>query len=112
MKNYELLKTIENIDSKNLFLEYIVDRVQDDNYRGIQCSQHNRLSYDYVKNLMMTIFELAENNRIRIHVGDDSGEKQPEADIYYKIVSSTKNISGKGTINSLKKTPILLELGG
>lgn len=69
MKDYEILKKIEHISTNNQFLSYIVDRVQDDNYRGTQCSQHNRLTYDYFRTLLQVIHEKAGNDIFRIHVG-------------------------------------------
>lgn len=103
MKDYEILKKIEHISTNNQFLSYIVDRVQDDNYRGTQCSQHNRLTYDYFRTLLQVIHEKAGNDIFRIHVGDDNGERQPEAITYYEIVREINERIGKGTINSVKK---------
>ncbi len=103
MKDYEILKSIEKIETNNLFLSYIVDRVQDDNYRGIQCSQHNRLTYSYFKSLLQTIYEVAGDDVFGIHVGDDNGERQENANVYYQVVDAIKIVAGKGTINSIKK---------
>ena len=103
MKDYEILKSIEHIAPNNLFLNYIVDRVQDDNYRGIQCSQHNRLTYGYFKSLLQTIYEIAGDEVFGIHIGDDNGEYQEHASVYYEIVNAIKAVAGKGTINSVKK---------
>ena len=103
MTDYQILKSIEQLVPNNLFLSYIVDRIQDDNYRGIQCSQHNRLSYSYFRSLIQTIYDKAGDERFYIHVGDDNGIKQAEAATYYDIVGTIKAIEGKGTINSVKK---------
>ena len=103
MKDYEILKSIEHISPNNIFLSYIIDRVQDDNYRGIQCSQHNRLTYGYFKSLLQTIYAVAKDEIFGIHIGDDNGERQEQASVYYQIVDAIKNVAGKGTINSVKK---------
>lgn len=103
MTDYQILRSIEQLSANNQFLSYIIDRVQDDNYRGIQCSQHNRLTYDYFKNLLQVIYEIAGEDMFGIHVGDDNGEMQPEAQVYYKIVDEINVRIGKGTINSVKK---------
>ena len=103
MTDYQILKSIEQLEPNNQFLSYIVDRIQDDNYRGIQCSQHNRLSYSYFKSLIQTIYDKAGDKRFYIHIGDDNGIRQSEAAIYYGIVDSIKAKVGKGTINSVKK---------
>lgn len=101
--DHEILSDIESIAPNNSFISYIVDRVQDDNYRGIQCSQHNRLSYKYFKTLIEIIYQIAGDNAFGIHVGDDKKEKQPNASLYYLVVKLIKQTTGKGTINSVKK---------
>ncbi len=103
MTDYQILKSIEQLAPNNLFLSYIVDRIQDDNYRGIQCSQHNRLSYSYFKSLIQTIYAKAGDEQFCIHIGDDNGIRQTEATTYYDIVDTIKALEGKGTINSVKK---------
>lgn len=103
MKDYEILKQIELLQPGNLFLSYIIDRIQDDNYRGIQCSQHNRLTYEYFKSLLQTIYECSHGEIFGIHVGDDNGVRQSQASVYYEIVDAIKRKVGKGTINSVKK---------
>ncbi len=103
MKDYEILNNIVQLAPNNQFLPYIVDRIQDYNYRGIQCSQHNRLTYNYFKLLLQTIYNLAGDQKFAIHIGDDKGAKQPNAALYYKIVNTLKKEGGKGTINSVKK---------
>ncbi len=103
MKDYEILKSIEHISPNNLFLNYIVDRVLDDNYRGIQCSQHNRLTYEYFKSLLQTIYTIASDEMFGIHIGDDHGIRQEQASVYYQIVDAINKVAGKGTINSVKK---------
>lgn len=103
MTNYDILRKIEKVSPQNRFVEYIIDRIQDDNYRGIQCSQHNRLTYDYFKALIEIIYEIAGDSEFCIHVGDDNGVLQLHADSYYKVVNRINETTGKGTINSVKK---------
>ncbi len=103
MTPHQILNKIEQLAPNNQFLPYIVGRIEDDNYRGIQCSQHNRLSYSYFKSLIQIIYNAAGAERFDIHIGDDKGTKQPEAAVYYDIVDSIKAAVGKGTINSVKK---------
>jgi len=109
----EFLKEIKNIDSKNEFLDYIVERVLRNDYRGIQISQHNRLTFSYFEKLIESMFEIAGKETFRIHVGDDEGELQPEAQTYYKIVKTVNKKTGKGTINSIKKNtfPDIAKMG-
>lgn len=113
MEHSEYLKIIKGIDSTNEFLEYIVERVLRNDYRGIQISQHNRLTFSYFEKLIESMFEVAGKDIFRIHVGDDEGELQPEAQTYYKIVETVKKKMGKGTINSIKKNtfPDIAKMG-
>lgn len=103
MEDYKYLREIENISSSNTFVKYIVDRVSSNDYRGMQCSQHNRLTFDYFSNLVSVIYNVAGSSIFDIHIGDDIGEKQPQAYTYYKVVDCIKACVGKGTINSVKK---------
>ena len=103
MEDYKYLREIENISTSNTFVKYIVDRVSSNDYRGMQCSQHNRLTFDYFSNLISVIYDVAGSSIFDIHIGDDIGEKQPQAYTYYKVVDRIKVCVGKGTINSVKK---------
>lgn len=103
MEDYKYLREIENISPYNTFLRYIVDRVLSNDYRGVQCSQHNRLTFEYFSNLVSVIYNVAGASAFDIHIGDDNGEKQPQAYTYYKVIECIKTIVGKGTINSVKK---------
>ena len=35
MTNYDILRKIESVYPHNHFIDYIINRIQDDNYRGI-----------------------------------------------------------------------------
>ncbi len=103
MEDYKYLREIENISATNSFVKYIADRIASNDYRGMQCSQHNRLTFDYFSNLVSVIYDVAGNSIFDIHIGDDKGEKQPQAYTYYEVVDRIKSVVGKGTINSVKK---------
>lgn len=103
LEDYKYLRELESVSNNNTFIQYIIDRVSSNDYRGIQCSQHNRLTFDYFSNLVSIIYSVAGNTIFEIHIGDDNGEKQPQAFMYYKIVDKIKESVGKGTINSIKK---------
>ena len=103
MTNYDILRKIEKVSPSNQFIGYIINRIQDDNYRGIQCSQHNRLTYEYFKTIIEIIYETVGDRTFVVHIGDDNGTRQPQAGDYYKIVDGINDIIGKGTINSVKK---------
>lgn len=103
MEDYKYLREIENISPSNTFIKYIADRVLSNDYRGVQCSQHNRLTFDYFSNLVSVIYDVAGASIFDIHIGDDKGERQQQAYTYYKVVERIKACVGKGTINSVKK---------
>lgn len=103
MEDYKYLRDLEKISSSNEFINYIVDRVASNDYRGIQCSQHNRLTYRYFSELVSVIYDIAGENVFDIHIGDANGRLQGNAYVYYKVVDKIKEVVGKGTINSVKK---------
>jgi len=100
----EILDKIIAIQPDNQFLNYIVNRIQDRNYRGIHISQHNRYNLDRLTKILAGINEVVADKIFRVPTGDDKeGEQKPHCIEYYNIVKSVKNIAGVGTINSLKK---------
>ena len=100
LDDYKYLREIEAIAPNNDFIQYITTRVSSNDYRGMQCSQHNRLTYSYFSNLISVIYSIAGDGIFSIHIGDDKGVKQPWANTYYEVVMAIKQIEGKGTINS------------
>lgn len=103
MESYEYLEELISIEPDNKFLKYIAARVQDNDYRGFQCSQHNRLTYQYFYAVLCAIDGVAGDSSFFIHIGDDKGKRQPAAETYYRIVDEIKASAGRGTINSIKK---------
>lgn len=103
MNDYKYLNDIKRISPDNDFINYIAERVYSNEYRGVQCSQHNRLTFNYFSNLISIIYNVAGENTFDIHIGDDNGSRQPNAQTYYQIVDLIKQKVGKGTVNSVKK---------
>lgn len=103
MEDYKYLREIESISPSNSFLGYIAERISSNDYRGVQCSQHNRLTFDYFSCLVSVIYEVAGSEVFNIHIGDDHGNMQPQAHTYYEVVDRINQAIGKGTINSVKK---------
>lgn len=101
--DYKYLLQIEQVSKNNRFIDYIIDRVSSNDYRGFQCSQHNRLTFEYFSTLVKIIYKIAKDSVFDIHVGDDNGILQSNAYTYYEIVDEIKLAIGKGTINSVKK---------
>lgn len=103
LEDYKYLQQLKSVAHGNRFIDYIVDRVSSSDYRGFQCSQHNRLTYKYFSDLVSIIYDIAGESKFGIHVGDDNGKLQPQACLYYQIVNKVKITTSKGTINSVKK---------
>jgi len=87
----------------NKFIKYIFERIKRKDYRGIHLSQHNRLPFDKVLEILKTVNNIAGNSTFNIHIGDWKGKKQRGRETYYRIVNSLKKVIKQGTVNSLKK---------
>lgn len=96
MESYKYLEALISIEPDNKFLKYIAARVQDNDYRGFQCSQHNRLTYQYFYAVLCAIDDVAGDSSFFIHIGDDKGKRQPAAETYYRIVDEIKASAGRG----------------
>ena len=99
----EFSQEIIAIEPNNIFLQYIVGRIKDNNYRGLHVSQHDRYDLNRLIKILTGIYNIVNNDEFRIPLGDDNGENDAECNGYYEIVRQVKIISGVGTINSLKK---------
>lgn len=55
------LAQLLSIDPDNEFLTYIVARLQRDDYRGMHVSQHNRLTFDFVGQVLTVIRRFASD---------------------------------------------------
>lgn len=101
----KILEEIKSIDKKNLFLDYIVERVQDDNYRGIHCAQHSRVRYDEFETILSAIYEIVGYERVDIPVGDCERDaiKLRNALSYKQIVDNIKTKINKGSYDAIKK---------
>jgi len=85
-------------------LEYIVDRIQDADYRGIHISQHNRYDLTRLTGILKGIYEIVGEEYFQVPLGDDSnGYRDSNCKEYYQIVQNINKKIGIGTINSLKK---------
>ena len=88
---------------QNKFLKYIFERIKREDYRGIHLSQHNRLPFDKVLEILKTINNIGGTSNFKIHIGDWKGKRQRGCEIYYKIVDALEKVIEQGTVNSLKK---------
>ncbi len=101
----KILHDILSIDKNNLFLQYITNRVQQENYRGWHVSQHNRYDMDDIKKILTAIYGVVGKNLFAIPPGDYKKDIDLQTDFeqYKEIVGRVNEKIGKGTINSLKK---------
>lgn len=105
------LQNILDIDASNIFLKYIVNRLQKTDYRGVHISQHNRYDLELVMTILEVIRNKVSNNLFEIPRGDfnqrDNKGGNYNINDYPKFKTITDNInklSGRTTYNSIKKT--------
>lgn len=70
MDNQEILNNILEIDQDNIFLQYIVRRIQRDDYRGFHISQHNRYDIEKLESILQAIHDVAGEEKIPVPYGD------------------------------------------
>jgi hypothetical protein len=103
------LQEILKIDTGNIFLEYIVCRLQKDDYRGVHISQHNRYGLEFVIKMLGAIKDEVGSALFEIPRGDYSEReniKKYNVDDYPQFKTITNNVNslvGKTTYNSIKK---------
>lgn len=103
------LQAILDIDNNNIFLTYIVNRLQKDDYRGVHISQHNRYNLEFVISILSEIKNKVGNALFEIPRGDYSERenvKKYNIDDYSEfkeITDSVHSSTGRTTYNSIKK---------
>lgn len=111
----QILDEILEIDRANEFLQYIVKRIQRDDYRGWHVSQHNRYDLDDINLILEKIHIIADTGYFVIPPGDypDSSRLDGDYEAYQKIVDEINTGMGRGTLNSIKKNffPDLEKMG-
>ena len=103
----DILKQIQNLDPDNDFIRYIVKRVQQDDYRGVHISQHNRYDLDYIEIVILSINKIAGNKFFKIPPGDykknEGASLVQKYNPYKTIVDEINDKTERGTYNSIKK---------
>ena len=64
------MQEILQIDSSRECIKFLVKRVQSDNYRGLQISQHNRYTQKEILVILQDIYELCSNTLLQIRTSD------------------------------------------
>lgn len=90
--------------SKECFC-FLAERIGDDNYRGIQCSQHNRYDVDVVFTILDELHNAAGEEKMIIRTADLKKRPRnlPEEAAYAKYVSTLCNKLGRCTQDSVRK---------
>lgn len=101
----KILQEITKIDPSKKCLNFIVERIKSNNYRGIHISQHNRYSKKEILIVLQEIYNLAGSNLIQVRTTDLS--KRPQnIEGEEKYAELTNNISlklSRCTQDSLRK---------
>lgn len=97
---------IESVAPGNIAVSFIAKRVQDDGYRGVISSQHNRYTLDQVINILSKLSKFAPNmSLLRIRTTDLSKRPMnlPEEVTYALMCDEIKRAVGIGTQDALRK---------
>ena len=101
----EILKRILSIDASKNCLKFLVSRVQSDNYRGIQISQHNRYNKEHIVIVLQEIYNICGISLMQIRTTDLS--KRPyntkEEEQYAQLTHNIALKIGHLTQDSLRK---------
>ena len=94
-----------NIDmSKNCF-KFLADRIASDDYRGIQCSQHNRYDMDVIFTMVDELYKVAGKEKMVIRTADLKKRpiNLPEEATYAIYVDNLSKKLGRCTQDSVRK---------
>ena len=97
---------VKDIQPGNKALEYIDNRLLDDNYRGTESSEHNRYDMQEIFDILSILNKFAPNQELmRIRDTDLSKRPQntPEETLYALFCGEVKSTVGKGTQDSIRK---------
>lgn len=101
----KILQEIKNIDPSKKCINFIIERLKSNNYRGIQISQHNRYDKNEILIILQEVYNLVDENLMQIRTTDLSKRPQNIAG-EEKYAELTNNISKKlsrCTQDSLRK---------
>ncbi|MDY5557360.1 restriction endonuclease subunit R [Helicobacter sp.] len=101
----QILQDILKIDESKECIKFLVKRVQSENYRGVQISQHNRYEQKEILIILQEIYNLCGENYLQIRTTDLS--KRPQningEEIYAKLTHNIASKIGRCTQDSLRK---------
>ncbi|MDE6850816.1 MAG: hypothetical protein K2J54_05780 [Clostridia bacterium] len=87
------------------FLQFIADRVRQNDYRGYHLSQHNRFSFDEAEAILTEFQSFAKGKKIKIRTRDLSKEPNdmPGTEVYSDFCASLTSKYGKYTQDTVRK---------
>lgn len=104
----EILKQISMIDPSKKCLEFLKNRIQNDNYRGMQISQHNRYTVEDVKTILLALNKYLDSDGF-LQIRDTDLSKRPfnveGEENYANFINEVnkKRPNSKGTQDSIRK---------
>ncbi len=101
----EFRQTLLNIDVSKECFKFLADRIAIDDYRGIQCSQHNRYDMDFIFTMVDELYKIAGTNKIVIRTTDIKKRpvNLPEEADYAVYVDNLSKKLGRCTQDSVRK---------
>ena len=98
--------TINEINQGNKAVEFISERIKDDNYRGAPSSEHNRYTVDQIINILILLDKYAPNKSLMsVRTTDISRrpKNNPEEFLYAEFCNEAKRTAGIGTQDAMRK---------
>lgn len=100
-----ILQEILNIDKSKECLKFLVQRIQSENYRGVQISQHNRYTQKEILVILQELYNLCGKDYLQIRTKDLS--KRPYniegEETYAQLTHNISQKIGRCTQDSLRK---------
>ena len=101
----DFYQSLISIDPSKKALKFLANRILNDNYRGMQISQHNRYTVEDLIILLEKIYELVGENKMKIRTTDLSKRpyNTPDEYIYAEYVNNVAKEMGRCTQDSVRK---------
>ena len=89
------LEKITDIDQSKVSLLFLQSRIIREDYRGLQLSQHNRYTFDQVKEMLKVLYDMFGEKMLTIRTADlkKRPENLKEEIDYAKMIQDIKRIT-------------------
>ncbi len=93
------------VDVSKECLSFLADRIESDDYRGIQCSQHNRYDLSVIETVLAELYRLVGREKMTMRTMDLSKRpvNLPEESMYAVYVDALSRKLGRCTQDSVRK---------